>query len=628
MTSLIAFLTLIGVLITAHEFGHFIVAKLCGVKVHTFSVGFGQAVLSKTIGETEYRIALLPLGGYVRLHGMEREFGESEFDSLPPNLYDTNATEDPDRGRALQDKPAWMRVLIFLAGPLMNLILPFALLPPLFFNATQYDQVIDNRMGAVDEGLPAYKAGLRDGDQITQIDGDSIYAFWQVQEKVNRYQKGTAPLKVIVERPYTQERFEVYLSPEEVASTERFALFERRPPRIGFQPASLSADYLIVNHDLLFAQSGGKSFDRVIAFNGQQIDRHSDFVGMLATLIQQHSAHNLSPNNAELSIKVERLTPLDTQLRFLRKKESYTLQISLIDLIEQVGVIQASDERVQIKEGVDSAKSVGSSTSPHVSQPKDLSTLALQALGLRQASACISSIDPKSAAAQVLQVGDCLLAVDQSRHSLAVFFEQRLRYKPEQIKEIKVLRKGKEVVLKLRLREETHHDPLAGEVKFWQLGFTLSGLSKVGAMIAPTRIENHRRAEFSWAQTTRQVSSEFTRSIHSLAGLFSGQVSPTQLSGPITIFYIAGQQAEAGWIPFINLMVLISLSIALLNLLPVPGLDGGHILFSSLEMITGRPLPSHIRAHIQTVGVLLILCLILFALGNDVLRMWRLSQGG
>ena len=80
MISLLAFIVLIGVLITAHEAGHFIVAKLSGVKVHTFSIGFGQPILSKTIGETEYRIALIPLGGYVRLHGMEHEFGDPNLD--------------------------------------------------------------------------------------------------------------------------------------------------------------------------------------------------------------------------------------------------------------------------------------------------------------------------------------------------------------------------------------------------------------------------------------------------------------------------------------------------------------------------------------------------------------------
>ena len=91
---------------------------------------------------------------------------------------------------------------------------------------------------------------------------------------------------------------------------------------------------------------------------------------------------------------------------------------------------------------------------------------------------------------------------------------------------------------------------------------------------------------------------------------------------------LAGRQAEAGWIPFINLMVLISISIALLNLLPIPGLDGGHILFASFEMITRRPLPAKYRAVIQVTGVIMIFLLMLFVLGSDLMRMWRLSSGG
>ena len=617
MTSLIAFFILIGVLITAHEFGHFIVAKLCGVKVHTFSVGFGRAILSKTIGETEYRLALLPLGGYVRLHGMEREFGEPDFDPNHVNHHSLAEERPEDHGRALQDKPAWMRVLIFAAGPFMNLVLPFALLPPLFFYAQQYDQVIDNRMGAVDEGLPAYKAGLRDGDQITQIDQDKIYAFWQIQEKVNQYALGSAPLKVVAERSYTNEHFEVELYPEEVASTERFAHFEHRPLRIGFQPASLSADYVIKDSNGLFAQHGGQSFDRIVLLNGKAIQQHTDLISLLSKSLQDLAAQRI-PMDSDLTFTIERLVPLDRQFRFLRQKVREELKLPLHSLLAQIQLITPQAFKTKTNASIGDQRN----------QPVDTALMILNSLGIRQASGCISSIDPNSAAAQTLQVGDCLLEVDGARHSLAVFFEQRLRYRPELVKEIKVLRNNQEVDLKLKLREESHRDPLAGEIKFWQLGFTLSGLSKVGAMIPATVTDNQNRSQFSWSQTTRQVSSELTRSVYSLAGLFSGQVSPTQLSGPITIFYLAGRQAEAGWIPFINLMVIISLSIALLNLLPVPGLDGGHILFASLEVVTGRPLPLRIRTHIQTLGVLLILALILFALGNDVLRMWRLSQGG
>ncbi|MAD61379.1 MAG: hypothetical protein CMH49_07705 [Myxococcales bacterium] len=602
MTSLIAFIVLIGVLISAHEFGHYIVAKLCGVKVHTFSIGFGQAILSKTIGETEYRIALLPLGGYVRLHGMEREFGEPETESVSSN-------QDPDQGRALQDKPAWMRVLIFFAGPAMNLILPFVLLPPVFFLAERYDQVIDNQMGAVDEGLPAYKAGLRDGDRILQIDGENIYAFWQIQEKVNAYELGNAPLKVKVKRPFTEQELSVDLKPEMVPSTEAFAHYDKRPPRIGFQPASLAADYVIQANESLFALSGGQDFDRIIKVNGSEVHGHAECIGRVIQVLKQKKAHQADSPHQELTLEIERLQALDQNFRFLRQRQDIKLQVSL----------QAIEQKVQMlvtQKGLTSEQ-----------KEQELAQLTLQALGLRQAGACISSIDPKSAAAETLKVGDCLVAVDQAQHSLAVFFEQRLRYHPEQSKELKVLREGKLKTVQLALREESHHDPLAGKVKFWQLGFTLSGLSKVKAMLPPQRTDTQKRLEFSWAQASKQVSNELTRSIHSLSGLFSGQVSPTQLSGPITIFYIAGQQAEAGWVSFINLMVLISLSIALLNLVPIPGLDGGHILFACLEMITGRPLPTRIRGYIQTVGVLLILSLIIFALGNDVLRMWRLSQG-
>ena len=626
MTHLIAFLVLIGVLITAHELGHFIVAKLCGVKVHTFSIGFGRALLSKTIGETEYRIAMLPLGGYVRLHGIEREFGDlddpspSKVSDRDPDLWGAPSgdeydgeVDDPDAGRALQDKPAWMRVLIFIAGPAMNLILPFALLPPLFLSADAYNLVIDNMMGAVDEGLPAYRSGLRAGDRILSIDGEEIYAFWQVQQKVSGYEEGAAPLSVKVQRPTEPQPIEVSLTPERVASTERFSGPTARPLRIGFQPASLAPDYVISDLEGAFARAGGQNFDRVIAVQDQPIRSHSDFLAAVG-----HALRDDSAKSSPLIVTVERSRALDERWQLLRDAQNLTLSLDIRDLSTRFGAMR--DHAVQAAR----ARAAQDTSSVRLDHP----TLIANALGVRQASACVSSINPQSAAMQVLQVGDCLLSVDGAHHSLAAFINQRLRYHPELPKHIKVLRQGREVEATLKLREETHQDPLAGEMKFWELGFTLAGLSRSGAMISPELIPNKERLKFSWAQTTRRVSSELTNATHSLSGLFSGRVKATQLSGPITIFYLAGRQAEAGWIPFINLMVLISISIALLNLLPIPGLDGGHILFAGFEMITRRPLPAKYRAVIQVTGVIMIFLLMLFVLGSDLIRMWRLSSGG
>ena len=604
MTSIIAFLILIGVLITAHELGHMIVAKLCGVRVHTFSVGFGRPIISKQWGETEYRISLLPLGGYVRLHGMEREFGEHE------ELRSTHAQQeedeylDPDAGRSLQDKPAWMRVLIFLAGPGMNLLLPFLLLPPLFYWSNVYHEVIDAQMGSIDEGLPAYRAGLRDGDRILTIDGEPIYAFWQIQQRVNAFEEGDSPLLVRVARPTEEEAVEVSVTPERVASTERLAQMVRRPPRIGYQPASLASDYVVSNQASLFAAAGGQSFDRIIEVDGQKVARHSEVISKIGQYLESKK----SLGDLTIPITVERFETLDERWSFLRVAERHVLHLKLKPLTDRYQSLyrNSSQRMVMI----------------------DRPSMIAQSLGVRQASACISSINPESAAAEVLKVGDCLLEVDGDRHSLAVFFNQRLRHQPDQPKKRLLLRDGQEVEKELHLREATHRDALAGEVHFWQLGFTMSGLSRVGALIPPQLVDNQDRLSFAWAQTKRRVYDELTRSLHSLSGLFSGSVSPTQLSGPITIFYLAGRQAEAGWEAFIHLMVLISLSIALLNLLPIPGLDGGHIMFAGLEMIARRPLPVKFKVYIQTAGVLLILTLILFALGNDLVRMWRLSQGG
>src|SRR5690606_28659619 len=101
LSSILAFVFAIGVIIAVHEFGHFAVAKAFGMKVLAFSLGFGKRIWGFQRGETEYKICALPLGGYVRLSGEE----------------DSNATDDP---RDFVNRPRWQRILVYLAGPAMN----------------------------------------------------------------------------------------------------------------------------------------------------------------------------------------------------------------------------------------------------------------------------------------------------------------------------------------------------------------------------------------------------------------------------------------------------------------------------------------------------------------------------
>lgn len=164
LTTLLSFVFALGVIIVVHEAGHLIVAKAFNVKVLTFSVGFGRKLWSIQRGETEYRVAAVPLGGYVRLGGENVE----------------EATGDDPR--EFLSKPRWQRILVYLAGPAMNVILAIAIFAGLFMvgievtNLTSVPPVI----GEVDAGSSAAKAGLHRGDQIVSVKGKAVDDWMEV----------------------------------------------------------------------------------------------------------------------------------------------------------------------------------------------------------------------------------------------------------------------------------------------------------------------------------------------------------------------------------------------------------------------------------------------------------------
>jgi regulator of sigma E protease len=157
LTSAAAFVFAIGVIIFVHEFGHFAVAKAFGMRVLAFSLGFGRRIWGFRRGETEYKVAALPLGGYVKLSGEE----ESE------------ASDDP---RDFVNRPRWQRVLVYLAGPLMNALLSIVLIAVLFTVGIDVPalQSIPSVVGTVSAGSPAAQAGLTAGDRIVAIDGHAV----------------------------------------------------------------------------------------------------------------------------------------------------------------------------------------------------------------------------------------------------------------------------------------------------------------------------------------------------------------------------------------------------------------------------------------------------------------------
>jgi regulator of sigma E protease len=175
LISLIYFIIVLGILVFVHEFGHFIFAKKLGVGVITFSLGFGPKLIGKKIGETQYQISAVPLGGYVKLIGEDR----------------TEQLKEEDLKRSFSAQPIWKRVLIICAGPFFNIFLTIVLLCITFlaYGIPQDLLPLPAKIGDLSQGLPAEKAGLKRGDIVISINGTPV-SNWEDLSKIIRTSDG------------------------------------------------------------------------------------------------------------------------------------------------------------------------------------------------------------------------------------------------------------------------------------------------------------------------------------------------------------------------------------------------------------------------------------------------------
>lgn len=214
LTSTIATLIVLGIMVLIHELGHFIVAKLCGVRVEVFSVGFGTRLFGFRHGDTDYRLSLLPLGGYVKMAG---ELGGDG--TMPVSGESTSEAAPRDPGD-LNARPRWQRILIALAGPVANFVLALGLMTIFYMMHNEVDayQSAPARIDYVLTHTAAADAGFQAGDLITNFDGLKNPTWKQVSIRtaldlgrttpVTVERGGEAvPLKVKIPNPTNQSNF-------------------------------------------------------------------------------------------------------------------------------------------------------------------------------------------------------------------------------------------------------------------------------------------------------------------------------------------------------------------------------------------------------------------------------------
>lgn len=237
ITTIVTFLIVLGILIFIHELGHFIVAKLSGVAVEKFSLGFGPRIFGITRGETEYRISVLPFGGYVKM------LGESPEEDIP----------ESERERSFSHKPLSKRAAIVVAGSVMNILLALVLFPLVYMIGVNVQAYLDDvpEIGYVAPEGSAFEAGIKKGDLIESIDGRRVKDWEQVVIATSLDPEND--LRLGVRRG--GDTFETTLKPSEF-----IGIYPRMSPYIG-----------LVVEDRPAWRAGVKEGDKILAIDGVEI---------------------------------------------------------------------------------------------------------------------------------------------------------------------------------------------------------------------------------------------------------------------------------------------------------------------------------------------------------------------
>ena len=223
MLTFVASIFVFGILIFFHELGHFAVAKFVGIKVHEFSLGFGPKLLTLPKGDTSYNLRILPLGGFVRMAGM-----------------DPNEKDEEDDGRGFNSKTVGQRIAVIFAGPLMNFLLAVLLFSTIFI--FQGIPVATTVISEVIPDFPAAKSGIMAGDRILAVDGQPVDSWEELSGTIS--QKPEQEIEVTVLRDGVEKSFRVFTARDE-NNTGKLGIYPEQGLSKGnlFQALALGADY-------------------------------------------------------------------------------------------------------------------------------------------------------------------------------------------------------------------------------------------------------------------------------------------------------------------------------------------------------------------------------------------------
>lgn len=687
----------LSLVIFVHELGHFVVAKLCGVKVEKFYIGFdiplsiGPLQLPSRLGrfqwgETEYGIGILPLGGYVKMLGQDDNpsNAQKEADRIKlrkaepatpkdhsadppmPATLEKAAAAVPDEyeldPRSYPAKPVPQRMAIISAGVIMNLIFAVLFAAFAFSAGVPYTPC---EIGGTIPGSPAWRAGLVPGSRIVSLSesgrtSEHLRFDWDLRNAVGM-SGGHEDLHLAVRMPDgDQQTVSVRPMVTVIDGTEL--------PMLGIEPAlttRLGAKNPVVKESpAARAEPAFEGGDRVLAVNGQSVQDGYQLLRALAAqpdkpleiTIERETGKGAAAQRTTLTTTVQPnhakrlglvltagpisgvrpdtpaaragLQPGDVLVSVDGQPvaDPMSLAMQLVPYYgREVEIVMRNGEQSDLPERTlrivpeqpDSLENVFTIGSP----------MAVRSLGIVfPVLPRIAAVRPDSPAHKAgLAAGDEIVSVafvseDPERDADTLinagrpivldaaftwpFVYDRMQTQPPDVRLDISYRRGTALGT-VRVQPVTTAEPYPDR------GLLLTPLTE-------TRVADSWREAFVLG--LRQTGEDAARVVGFLRKLFTGSVSPKNLGGPISIAAVAGSEASQGISRLLMFLTFLSANLAVLNFLPIPALDGGHMVFLAAEGIRGKPVDERMQIALTLAGVACLVGLMIFVFALDIGR--------
>jgi regulator of sigma E protease len=669
----------LGFVIFIHELGHFLLAKWNGVKVELFSLGFGPALISFRkgvgvrlfgsttadalkkidaaeaagtdpdalgLGETEYSIRAIPLGGFVKMLG-EGEGPESEG----------VRSADP---RAYPNKPVGSRMAIISAGVIMNLLSAVVFFIWVFGRGGL--PVVPARIGGVFAGHPAYAAGLRAGDEIVAVDGRGDLDFLTLKRITAMSGPGQV-LHLQVRRPGVEAVLPFDVEPRRVGAAESKTMgilppsdltFGAKPlrPSAGLPDlGSLTAAFKPGDEVVAAGPAGGgepapvTTYPELFQVLGRDRDRPVELVA------RRGQARGAGASQVEATLPVVpfvdfgfRLTTgavavLQPDGPAARAGFRVNDRIVAVEGVEELDPMRLPDvfwKAAGKPIGVDVARSEGgkpevtvhltvtpTADAPWVQVIVDRPPLDIPGLGMAvEVVPVIAGVRPGSPAASAgLQPGDTLASLattgpdpenPSAKPDTLEFTAEGVSYpaafywlqtRPVQPVALKLANRAATVTL-TAAPDPSWTNPMHG-LRYGSFETLERPLPPLGTAAA---VSKGLTEALDWIESVYAM----------FRSLANGSISPKALGGPLAIGDAAYHEAKAGFSSFLRFLGILSVNLAVLNFLPIPPLDGGQMVFLLAEKVRGRPLSEKAMNLGTVIGLVLVLGLMAFVIFQDL----------